>query len=192
MRSLASKNGAELAITLFEDHVEKCCLVASITPADVGSGRDASRMEPVMEEYLARQYRSHEVVDAAGLRLKLYTITLTGREHDIPPNMTALVERGVFKAGLEREKTEGLGYVVVHLGEDATWVLFRAWFTGGILGGKLYRIEAGELRDVAEPLIECVWEHTVAHYERNAWVQHMLSTRDPDGYLRATLSDGAY
>lgn len=90
----------------------------------------------------------------------------------------------------------GLGFCMVHVGQEAVWLLVDWWITGGIacqrmLSAPLAR--PGDYTPVQAPALACVWELVVTAHERDAWVRHMLTAAPaPQAYLGDVLPAGSY
>lgn len=147
--------------------------------------------------YLPRLFQALPAWRPAGFVLKPYAIRLDGAE----PLASALLHLAQAEAAetlalsaAEEGGAEGLGYVIVHAGEDATWLLTCWWAHGDILCRRLARAPLGETRFAPQdhrPLMACVWEtHVIAH-ENGAWIRNMM-TEDPDleGWEDDLLPDG--
>ncbi|WP_424981660.1 hypothetical protein [Maritalea sp. S77] len=144
------------------------------------------------DPYQGRDYVYCGRVQQFGFELKTYSICAKSR--------TPLPTDPIFSAAMEALHTsqiidmphQGIGYLMVHFGEAANWVLTRVWREGDIVAGLLTHFEAGKLLQVDEPMIECVWEEVIVHHERNAWVKHMMGGAGKEGYLADHLADGQY
>ena len=89
-----------------------------------------------------------------------------------------------------------LGYTIVHVGEEAVWLLVDWWISGGIVCQRMLSAPLArptQFEPVTAPALACVWELAVIAHERDAWVRHML--RDApmaSGYLNDVLETGRY
>ncbi|GAA1205404.1 hypothetical protein [Prauserella alba] len=136
-----------------------------------------------MPSFALRRTDFHGLRDVSGLRLKLYAISADGE-----PTGEELLESAVDTAGTILPTAAGdCGFVIVHRGEDAVWLLVH-WWDGDILCQRLLR--DGESGFVpAEPqLFACVWELHVIDHERRCWAAYVLGAGDVDGYLGDTLT----
>ena len=88
----------------------------------------------------------------------------------------------------------GLGYVMLHHGEEANWLLFDWWISGGIACQILCRSTHGEptqFERVFRPFMACVWEAVAIAHERDAWVSTMMRDRpSPEDYLARRIASG--
>ena len=146
-----------------------------------------------MERYRARLYKSHEIAGMSGVRFNPYSIAAEGREGiDMAPVLDHAAA-ALAASDVPGMAHKGLGYLIYHAGEGANWLLTRVWMEGGIVSGLMARIHGDGLRDVAEPFVECVWEETVAHHERDSWVKHMMGGKEnPSAYLGDRCPDGMH
>jgi len=89
----------------------------------------------------------------------------------------------------------GAGFVIVHRGAEALWVLV-CWWELDILYHQVLRAPLGTTDLQAVPSdgpTACVWELLAIDHERRAWVAHMLqhpASPDLDGYLAAAVTAG--
>jgi len=133
--------------------------------------------------------------------LKVYAIQ---RDPDPAVPMLTAAQADAARAAaldaLERhaggERDHGLGFAIVHVGEEAVWLLVDWWISGGIVCQRMLSAplsRPGVFAPVQAPALACVWELVVTAHEREAWVRHMLcAAPDPAAWLADRLADGAY
>ncbi|MFJ1300635.1 hypothetical protein ACILG0_11750 [Pseudomonadota bacterium AL_CKDN230030165-1A_HGKHYDSX7] len=89
-----------------------------------------------------------------------------------------------------------LGYVIVHVGEEAVWLLVDWWISGGIVCQRMLSAPLArptQFEPVTAPALACVWEFAVIAHEREAWIRHMLrAAPDARGYLDDMMAAGRY
>lgn len=153
------------------------------------------------EPYLPRRFEPLGNWNLAGHILKAYAIHHDAR-HPAPLLDAALAAAARAAAGealaehAQDARSHGLGFCMVHVGQEAVWLLVDWWITGGIacqrmLSAPLAR--PGHYAPVQAPALACVWELVVTTHERDAWVRHMLNPApDPGAYLADVLPAGAY
>ena len=146
-----------------------------------------------MERYTERLFKSHDIAEMSGIRLKPYSIAATGRDGiDMAPVLD-IASAALAESEIPGMSHKGLGYLIYHAGEDANWLLTRVWAEECIVAGLLVQVADGQRVAVVEPFIECVWEEIVAHHERNAWVRSMMGTEENSAaYLADLHPDGMY
>ncbi|MCQ8781750.1 hypothetical protein [Mangrovibrevibacter kandeliae] len=151
----------------------------------------ADRLSP----YRRRRARPLGLRTVREHQLKLYALEAEGQT----------VERSVLHAALAvcddalaappplGLVSHGLGFLILHAGEDATWLLVQRWVDGGILCRWLFRA-ATPSPSTFEPLSGselgfCVWEGAIIDWERRAFVETLM-TPDPDpaAYLSRQLA----
>ena len=143
------------------------------------------------EIYEPRATRALPGWTVGGLRLKLYHIGTAPPVDDLLAG--ARSEAARIEAEAAREGgAHGLGFAIIHEGEDGTWLLLDWWAHGGILCQRLsLSCGAGFAPVEPRPLMACVWELPILSHERDAWVTHMMrDPASPDGYL-SDLRPGA-
>ncbi|CAM4388778.1 hypothetical protein [Palleronia rufa] len=143
------------------------------------------------EIYRPRPLRALPGWRVGGLRLKLYHIGTAAPGEAL----LALARDEAARIAPEAAReggAHGLGFAVLHEGEDGTWLLLDWWAHGGILCQRLSLSTGAGFDPVApRPLVACVWELPVLAHERDAWVRHMMrDPASPEGYL-ADLRPGA-
>lgn len=147
--------------------------------------------------YRPRHFTFHGIWNLDAIDLKVYGISVS-------PNG---LEGGVLEAAFEhvRNRTpeideaggsEKVGFVVIHAGKDATWLLLNWWANTDIRCQLLSSndgLPGSSFKPVTQPFASCVWEEVVINAERNAWV-NAISQEYPDkeAYLTAHLAPGAY
>ena len=113
-------------------------------------------------------------------------MTVDGSEPDLA---VIQVASGGVLGLLADEDGYGVGFVIVHRGELAEWVVVGWWTDEDILRRRVLVHEDGSLRDRSEEhFMACVWELSVIDWERKAWINTVLRHPDdarPDRYLAA-------
>ena len=102
----------------------------------------------------------------------------------------------VLQDSARDSRATGLGFCIVHVGEEAVWLLVDWWISGGILCQRMYSApldQPKQFQPVQGPFIACVWELEVTAHERGAWMRHVLRD-DPDSaaYLADVMAAGSY
>lgn len=153
------------------------------------------------EPYFPRRYAHLDTWSEAGHTIKVYGIHYDpDRTGPIVSSAVADAARTAVNAVLKEhahdEDSHDLGFCIVHVGQDAVWLLVDWWITGGIACQRLLSAPLAQpdaFTPASIPALACVWELVVIAHERNAWVRHML-TAEPDarGYLEDVLPAGRY
>ena len=157
--------------------------------------RSESPIINLRQPYEQRSVRFLETWQIDDWVLKVYGIAYRG---DVPREQTVAAARPIAADALPRparsDERYGVGFVIVHEGQDACWLLIDWWGFESVLHHRLFMSELdGEAKFVAAPpfMTACVWELPVLTFERDAWVETVLSRPDdPDvaGYLRLKLN----
>ncbi|MBB3661627.1 hypothetical protein FB384_000531 [Prauserella sediminis] len=127
----------------------------------------------------------HGLREVDGRQLKVYTISADGN-----PTDDELLKSAVDTASTVLPATAAAGdcgFVIVHRGEDAVWLLVH-WWDGDILCQRLLRDGEDGFVPADPQLFACVWELHVIDHERRSWAVHALGAGDVDGYLGDTLT----
>lgn len=129
-------------------------------------------------------------------KVKVIGITASGDLPDLTETEAALVAaEGALPQPALRQGRCGIGFVIVHRGAEALWVLV-CWWELDILHHKVLRAPLGTtdlLGAAADSLTACVWELLAIDHERRAWIAHVLQRPDSpdfDAYLTQAFTAG--
>jgi hypothetical protein len=142
--------------------------------------------------YRPRHFSLCGIRSAGPLLAKVYEILAEGREAGDVDRAIDHIARHVRDDLFAHVNCTGVGYIVIHRGEMADWLLARTWLEGGIVAGVVYNGDGRTFEKVSAPLIECVWEAVAASHERGAWIRAGMSVAGQDQYLSDTLPAGYY
>ncbi len=126
------------------------------------------------DPYRDRQTWLIEVADIRNVKLKIYGMCGDGKVI-----ADSIVDRAksFIAANADFGEDAKYGFVVLHHGEEAMWLLVD-WWIEDILHQQLFYAsidDVGDFRD-GPPNHEmaCVWELLVTSHERDAWVKHVM------------------
>ena len=139
------------------------------------------------------------LLDDVRIELKQYEVVFGEREGEDRSSISDSARRTAREiAGREMPRTahHGLGFTVLHHGEDSEWLLVCWWTNECILCQSLLRADRGsaEFRSFPGANVACTWELAVHAHEREAWSRHVMRD-DADGWRGRYLADtfgGAY
>lgn len=138
----------------------------------------------VRERYRPRSIRFLELWRPDGWLLKLYGIAYKG---GLPRAEVVEAARRSAAATLPRPARTrdryGAGFVVVHDGQDACWLLIDWWGHESVLHQRLLTAPLSapqEFHPAQRDLTACVWELPLLAFERDAWVSTVLSDAEAD------------
>lgn len=152
--------------------------------------------------YLPRAVTPLALWTAGPLRLKPYAICAAGRQAD--PARLAAAQAHLARAlppEVEAEgDADGIGFAILHFGEDADWLLADWWVRGDSLAQRLWQGRSGTDGEgtgfaalAPRPLVACLWELAVILHERAAFIAAMTGgSPDADAYLANRLPEGCY
>jgi len=148
-----------------------------------------TKMRVMTVSYFPRPTQFQGIIDVAGWRLKHYLMTTNSEPL---PDQTDLAARNIIAATLASEAPDelGVGFVIVHQGAEAVWLLIDMW-RGDIICQRGFRAELDDPStfvpiEVGGPTV-CIWELEVFGFERDALITHILRPDVPD--IEAYLSD---
>jgi hypothetical protein len=150
--------------------------------------------------YAERLVRFIGIWEMNGWKLKVYGISATRDLSDKDTVSAAMIEGGrqIAETVFTRDPTTnsyGLGYVILHEGLLANWLLLDWWADEIQIRHQLYKSGSADpaaFERVTSDLIACIWELRVVGFEREAWIKTMLkSPTRPDvrRYLDLHLPD---
>ncbi len=158
-----------------------------------------ARQAPIDSRYLPRHFKFNAWWDIAGIHFKVYTIH--GEEQGgVGDDLLCLAENYVSThlpgALLEENPHHGSGFIIVHRGVVADWLLIHWWSDQDICLHMLAYQNAGSSGFVSahhRRFHACIWEQVVINHEKDAWVR-MLSSSKPDieTYWQDVMTDGSY
>ncbi|MEQ9142919.1 MAG: hypothetical protein RLO08_01035 [Parvibaculaceae bacterium] len=149
--------------------------------------------------YRPRHIVFDDIWSIDGLSLKAYLITEES-DRTVPQKLRTSAKSYIAKALPDARADEGhdhgLGYVVIHMGDMATWLLTRWWAHDNVGMSMLASADPGSTEFLSTDhrhFCACVWEHVVINHERDAWVQEAMKVGGTsEAYLGNRLQDGYY
>jgi hypothetical protein len=156
---------------------------------------ETARPIRLRQAYAQRNVRFLEIYRTEGWILKLYGIAWQGSAPHIEVvEQAKRATARVLPSPAETENRYGVGFVIIHDGQDARWLLVDWWELESILHHQLLTmpLDGGAPFEPAPPgMTACVWELPVILFERDAWVNTVLRNPDrPDltAYLSCQLN----
>lgn len=158
--------------------------------------RNSPTNGPTGGAYAPRPIRCLELWQWGAWRLKVYGITHApgGSLPDLVDAAKALATGILPTAASAGPRHYGVGFMGVHQGNGANLVFLDWWADEN----ELYHLAYASTPDRPEALscasvtgrIACVWDLAVMGFERQAWIDTVLSPPRPDveAYLRARLN----
>jgi hypothetical protein len=152
-------------------------------------------------------YEPRLFADLGTLTERSWTLKLYGIHHDVGRDKAALIDPLVLQSGsmhVREVLTEAdsvgahhdVGFVILHQGKRANWLLTHWWIHQDIC---CHLVSCSSLDDpvrferVTGPIMACVWELIVVDFERRVWITTALRPKpDLHKYLVERLPDGTY
>jgi hypothetical protein len=134
--------------------------------------------------------------ESEGWIVKAYGITYQGGgepRHEIVSAAKEIALAALPKPA-QSDGRYGLGFAIVHEGQDACWLLLDWWTDECIIEQQMFSAPLDNplaFEPVARPPVGCVWELAVHAFERDVWVETILThpeKPDIDGYLARRLA----
>ena len=155
-------------------------------------------MIELLERYQRRPIRFLELWQDSGWRLKVYSIVYLGEQprQELVQAAKQVAQRWLRQPAAPNQRTYGVGFLGIHDGRGANFVLVDWWADETELHHHLYISPADrptELQYVTPTgLAACVWDLRVLCFERQAWVDTVLANpAGPDlaAYLSRFLNE---
>lgn len=131
------------------------------------------------ESYKPRQMRFDKERRIGNFRIKVYTVTLEGRD----------LEWAIYDQGLKAaekalpsppttEKRPGVGFAICHQGKVMHYIVLCWWDNENELVTRVFVCKADGISEWREAESEsfCVWDLEIMWFERNAYVETVMST----------------
>lgn len=139
--------------------------------------------------YASRRILPREPVGWSGWSLKRYDILYQVDHLDEPLYAEGLrLAMSALPSPAQTEKRPGVGFVICHHGADWHYIVLNWWDNENELFQRIYlrAFDDDAWRDGAGEGSFCVWDTQVIAFERDTYVQHVLSPHpDTRAYLAA-------
>ena len=138
-------------------------------------------------KYKTRPIRFLELAEHAGWKIKLYGIRAPDDTGNTKPDqqLVGLAKEVVLTQLPQPAVTDnryGVGFLIIHQGQQRNWFLLDWWVKEDILKQRLFSSPlqaADDLTPAEADLLACVWELAVHGFERQAWIDQVLN--NPNG-----------
>jgi len=149
--------------------------------------------------YKTRPVRFLDLAEHAGWRIKVYGIRFSedGSEERPDPAIIKLATQAMLGQLPQPAVTDsryGVGFLIIHQGQHRNWLLLDWWGDQEILKQHLFSspLDApGKVTRAESDLLACTWELAVHGFERQAWIDTVLSNPagpDLEAYLNKRLN----
>lgn len=137
------------------------------------------------EKYKKREVSFLKIIRKDDWNIKTYGIRFNELPND---NIEELILDKLPNPALT-EHRYGTGFLIIHKGVVANWIMLNWWGYEDIVHQKLYTSQ-GEDFETIKPvednsILACVHELDIYNFEANAWKKNILSSEKPnfEGYL---------
>ncbi|BET98876.1 hypothetical protein [Xenorhabdus taiwanensis] len=112
-------------------------------------------------------------------QLKMYYLTSEKQKETPTPN--AELRRQWLTQGLDEVHFPGehhIGFAIIHAADDGYYLLISTWCDANMLRHQVFIIsDENRLQPLDNTkIIACVWELAVMFYERNYWIEQVMTT----------------
>lgn len=129
--------------------------------------------------YSPRVISFHGVHQMGQISLKLYAITVAGKEAD--PDILEIATNLAADSVVLDRPDHPVGFIVAHMAREAIFYLVNWWTDENMLKSRVFMAPSqspAEIKSIqSSHIIACVWELLVFAHERSMWVEHVLRPR---------------
>ncbi|EBA1655689.1 hypothetical protein HB016_002568 [Salmonella enterica subsp. enterica] len=131
--------------------------------------------------YQQRQIDFHGTQTIGQVRLKLYYLKSqqqAGTAIPLPATQQVWLTEGLSNDHFDIDHQ--IGFAIIHAADDGYYLLISTWCDANMLRHRVFTIDDdNHLRPLdATKIIACVWELAVIFYERNCWIEHVMTTEN--------------
>jgi hypothetical protein len=144
--------------------------------------------------FVPRAAAFYGIVEHAGHRLKGYSVRFGERPIDWDEHREGIeLALAALPEARPAEGRPGLGFLIVHRGRAAEYVVLAWWDRQNELPVRVFVRNEGPWRPAREGESFCVWDLEIVGRERDAYVETVLANGDAEAYLarRATTAHTA-
>jgi hypothetical protein len=151
-----------------------------------------------LQAYRSRPVRFLGVKAHVGWRMKTYSISAKAErvDADVVDHVRTLVPGWLEHHKAYPLQNHGIAYLILHEAREGCFAILSWWIDSNMLQTFVHLATDEHRRDFHafsdRGIFTCVWELAVHWFERNAWVEHVLShPEDPfaiKGYLTVHLN----
>lgn len=144
-----------------------------------------NRSQYSFEKYKKREVSFLKIIRKNDWNIKTYGIRFKDLSSD---NIEELILDKLPSPALT-ENRYGTGFLIIHKGVVANWIMLNWWGHEDIVHQKLYTSEDEDFKTIKpvedNSILACVHELDIYNFESNAWKKNILSPERPDfeGYL---------
>jgi len=146
--------------------------------------------------YKKRAIKFLEQVDTEAWRMKIYGIT--SDQENLPVNLilrSKNIVLGYLPKPAVTEQRYGVGFLIIHRSPMENWFLLNWWGNENIIHQQVFSSSTNEPGNISpvddKSIVACVYELEVYSFERQAWIDTVLSNvKAPDfeKYLQSRLN----
>ena len=141
--------------------------------------------------YAPRAAAFHGIVERAGHRLKGYSVRYGDRPVDWEEHREGVdLALAALPEAKPAEGRPGLGFLIVHRGRAAEYVVLAWWDRQNELPTRVFVRNEGPWRPARESESFCVWDLELFAKERDAYVDTVLSGGSAQAYLERLATRG--
>jgi len=112
-------------------------------------------------------------------QLKMYY--LTSEKQASSPVPDAEIQRQLLAQSLDETHCPGehhIGFAIIHAADDGYYLLVSTWCDANMLRHRVFIVDSeNRLQPLdSTKIIACVWELAVMFYERNFWIELVMTT----------------
>ena len=141
------------------------------------------------DTYQARSTKFHELAEHNDWRIKVYTIT--AHAHGLTESLLTAAKNIAFlhlpKTAITDQRY-GVGFLIIHQGLMANWILLDWWEHNDIIHHLVFSSPSDNPNNITavtdHSIMACVYELEIIEFERRAWIDTILSNKNPPDFER--------
>ncbi|MGP2502523.1 hypothetical protein ACTUSN_14145 [Pantoea ananatis] len=112
-------------------------------------------------------------------QLKMYYLT-SEKQAEKPITPPELQRQWLYQGLNETDFPTDLhvGFAIIHAADDGFYLLISTWCDANMLRHRVFTVDGENLLHSLDKtkIIACVWELAVMSYERNCWIEQVMTT----------------
>lgn len=144
--------------------------------------------------YQQRHIDFHGTQTIGHTRLKLYYLKSpqqTGAPLPAPELQQVWLTEGLGSDHFASDHQ--IGFAIIHAADDGYYLLISTWCDANMLRHRVFTIDDDNRLQTldATKIIACVWELALMFYERNCWIEHVMTTENlEESHVQRYLQSG--
>lgn len=132
-----------------------------------------------LEPYQPRTISNQGVFEIEHIRFKVYGLVAKDKHisREMLVGAKSFINKDVLPRVLEEGGDNGLGYIIIHPGDNGISTSVYWWIEGSVLCQQIQRQLYGSdvfIDTIKRPVIACIWELAIINAEQEIWRETMM------------------